>query len=225
MRVLIVEDEVYLAEAVQTVLEREAMAVDVVHDGDSALERLAVNDYDVVVLDRDLPGTHGDDVCSSVVLSTTGPRVLMLTAAGRLRDKVDGFELGADDYLAKPFEFPELIARIRSLARRSREARPPVAVCSDLRFDPFRHEVRRAGRLVTLTRKEFAVLGVLLDADGGVVSAERLLEKAWDENADPFTNSVRVTISNLRRRLGEPWLIQTVTGRGYRITAPGTDAP
>jgi two-component system response regulator VanR len=212
MRVLIAEDEVYLAEAVQSVLEREAMAVDVVHDGDSALERLAVNDYDVVVLDRDLPGTHGDDVCSTLALAPAGPRVLMLTAAGGLRDKVDGFELGADDYLAKPFEFPELIARLRSLARRAGAVRPPVTERGDLRFDPFRHEVFRAGRFVRLTRKEFAVLGVLLDADGGVVSAERLLEKAWDENVDPFTNSVRVTISNLRRRLGEPWLIQTVPG-------------
>jgi two-component system response regulator VanR len=219
VRVLIAEDEVYLAEAVQSVLERHAMAVDVVHDGDAALRAIAVNDYDVVLLDRDLPGTHGDDVCASVTAAGDGPGVLMLTAAGRTRDKVDGFELGADDYLVKPFEFPELIARLRSLARRPRQARPPVTVRGDLRYDPFRREVYRDGRYVKLTRKEFAVLGVLLAADGGVVSAERLLEKAWDENADPFTNSVRVTISNLRRRLGEPWVIHTVPGSGYRIAA------
>lgn len=224
MRVLIADDEAYLAEAVQTVLVRHAMAVDVVHDGDAALEAVAVNDYDVVLLDRDLPGTHGDDVCASVAEAGDGPGILMLTAAGRTRDKVDGLELGADDYLAKPFEFPELIARLRSLARRPRQARPPVTVCGDLRYDPFRREVFRGGRYVKLTRKEFAVLGVLLAADGGVVSAERLLEKAWDENADPFTNSVRVTISNLRRRLGEPWLIQTVSGSGYRIAAGAGEA-
>ncbi|WP_285062209.1 response regulator transcription factor [Frigoribacterium sp. ME-P-080] len=219
MRVLVAEDEVYLAEAVQSVLERHAMAVDVVHDGDAALEAIALNDYDVVLLDRDLPGTHGDDVCAAVAAAGDGPGIVMLTAAGRTRDKVDGFELGADDYLAKPFEFPELIARMRSLARRPRRSRPPVTVRGDLRYDAFRREVYRDGRYVRLTRKEFAVLGVLLEADGGVVSAERLLEKAWDENADPFTNSVRVTISNLRRRLGEPWVIHTVPGSGYRIAA------
>jgi len=219
MRVLVAEDEVYLAEAVQSVLERHAMAVDVVHDGDAALEAIALNDYDVVLLDRDLPGTHGDEVCAVVAAAGDGPGIVMLTAAGRTRDKVDGFELGADDYLAKPFEFPELIARMRSLARRPRRSRPPVTVRGDLRYDAFRREVYRDGRYVKLTRKEFAVLGVLLEADGGVVSAERLLEKAWDENADPFTNSVRVTISNLRRRLGEPWVIHTVPGSGYRIAA------
>lgn len=222
MRILIAEDEAYLADAIRTVLERESMIVDVVLDGDAALESLTMNDYDVVILDRDLPGTHGDDVCASIASSTERPKVLMLTAAGRLRDKVDGFELGADDYVAKPFEFPELIARLRSLARRSVVARAPITVTGDLRFDPFRLEVTRAGNPIKLTRKEFAVLGVLLDADGGVVSAERLLAKAWDENADPFTNSVRVTISNLRRHLGNPWLIHTVPGRGYRITKPQT---
>jgi len=222
VRVLLAEDEVYLAEAVQTTLERASMAVDVVHDGQSALDRLDLNDYDVVVLDRDLPIVHGDDVCASIAASGDGPAVLMLTAAGRLRDTVSGLELGADDYLAKPFEFPELVARLRSLGRRSGTARPPVLTCGELSFDPFRHQVSRAGRHVRLTRKEFAVLGVLLEADGGVVSAEHLLEKAWDENADPFTNSVRVTISNLRRRLGEPWMIHTVPGVGYRVL-PGDD--
>lgn len=224
MRVLVAEDEVYLAEAVQSVLERHAMAVDVVHDGDAALEAIALNDYDVVLLDRDLPGTHGDEVCAVVAAAGDGPGIVMLTAAGRTRDKVDGFELGADDYLVKPFEFPELIARMRSLARRPRRSRPPVTVRGDLRYDAFRREVYRDGRYVKLTRKEFAVLGVLLEADGGVVSAERLLEKAWDENADPFTNSVRVTISNLRRRLGEPWVIHTVPGSGYRIAAEDAEA-
>jgi two-component system response regulator VanR len=229
MRVLVVEDEAFLAEAVQTTLERAAMAVDVAHDGNAALERLAVVDYDVVVLDRDLPGLHGDDVCASIAAAPDGPAVLMLTAAGGLRDRVDGLAMGADDYLVKPVEFPELVARLRSLARRPRRAVPPVVRCGSLRFDPFRHEVERGGRHVRLTRKEFAVLGVLLDADGGVVSAEQLLERAWDENADPFTNAIRVTISNLRQRLGEPWVIHTVPGVGYRVlpdTAPesGADA-
>jgi two-component system response regulator VanR len=217
MRVLVVEDEAFLAEAVQTTLERAAMAVDVAHDGNAALERLAVVDYDVVVLDRDLPGRHGDDVCASIAAAPGGPAVLMLTAAGGLRDRVDGLAMGADDYLVKPVEFPELVARLRSLARRPRRAAPPVLRCGSLRFDPFRHEVERGGRHVRLTRKEFAVLGALLDADGGVVSAEQLLERAWDENADPFTNAIRVTISNLRQRLGEPWMIHTVPGVGYRV--------
>jgi two-component system response regulator VanR len=222
MRVLVVEDEAFLAEAVQTTLERAAMAVDVAGDGDAALERLAVVDYDVVVLDRDLPGVHGDDVCASIAASPDGPAVLMLTAAGRLRDRVEGLQIGADDYLAKPVEFPELVARIRSLARRPRRAAPPVVRCGSLRYDPFRHEVERHGRHVRLTRKEFAVLGTLLDAEGGVVSAEHLLEKAWDENADPFTNAIRVTISHLRQRLGEPGMIHTVPGVGYRLL-PDTD--
>jgi len=221
VRVLVAEDETYLAEAVRTTLERDAMAVDVVHDGASALEHVDVGDYDVVVLDRDLPEVHGDDVCAEIAARGDGPRVLMLTAAGRLRDKVDGFELGADDYLAKPFELPELVARLRALARRPAEGRPPVVHCGDLSWDPFRHEVRRDGQRVRLTRKEFAVLGVLLEARGGVVSAERLLEKAWDEHADPFTNSIRVTISNLRKKLGEPWVVETVPGVGYRVPPEG----
>ena len=224
MRVLVAEDETLLAEAVQTILERESMAVDVVHDGAAALEHVDVGDYDVVVLDRDLPGVHGDDVCAELALRDDAPRVLMLTAAGRLRDKVDGFELGADDYLAKPFEFPELVARLRALERRPSAGRPPVVTCGDLTWDPFRHEVRRGGRPVRVTRKEFAVLGVLLTAGGGVVSAERLLEKAWDEHADPFTNSVRVTISTLRKKLGEPWIVETVPGVGYRVPPEGVVA-
>ena len=221
MRVLVADDEAYLAEAIRTTLRRAAMAVDVVHDGAAALERCDLEDYDVVVLDRDLPGVHGDDVCADLAARGDGPRVLMLTAAGRLRDKVDGFELGADDYLAKPFEFPELVARLRALERRPAEGRQPVVRCGDLEWDPFRHTVRRAGRVVRLTRKEFAVLGVLIDARGGVVSAERLLAKAWDENADPFTNSVRVTISTLRKKLGEPWVVETVPGVGYRVPVEG----
>ncbi|AMM20074.1 two-component system response regulator [Frondihabitans sp. PAMC 28766] len=222
MRVLIAEDEVYLAEAVQTVLSREGMAVDVVHDGAEALERLSYTDYDVVVLDRDLPEVHGDDVCRAIATDGSGTAVLMLTAAGRLDEKVRGFEIGADDYLAKPFEFRELVARLRSLARRPREARPPILEAGDLKLDVFRREVYRDGRYIKLSRKEFAVLEVLLGAEGGVVSAEALLEKAWDENADPFTNSVRVTISTLRRRLGEPGLIATVSGSGYRIAVAGS---
>jgi two-component system response regulator VanR len=226
VRVLVAEDEMYLAEAIQTVLSREGMAVDVVHDGDDALERLAVNDYDALVLDRDLPGTHGDDVCRSVSTDGSGVAVLMLTASGQIAQRVEGLELGADDYLTKPFAFPELIARLRTLARRPREAQPPVLEVADVRLDPFRHEVYRAGHYVRMSRKEFAVLEVLMRAKGGAVSAERLLEKAWDENADPFSNSVRVTVSTLRKRLGEPGLIETLSGVGYRIAdrSPSTAA-
>lgn len=217
MRVLVVEDEQLLADAVATGLRREAMAVDVVYDGAAALERIGVNDYDVVVLDRDLPGTHGDEVCAHIVAEHPGCRVLMLTAARRLGDKVTGFELGADDYLPKPFDFPELVMRLRALERRTGNARPPVLDISGVRLDPFRREVYRSGRLIRLSRKEFAVLDVLMNNAGGVVSAETLLEKAWDANADPFTNTIRVTISTLRKRMGEPWLIHTVTGAGYRF--------
>jgi two-component system response regulator VanR len=219
MRVLIVEDQEYLAEAVQTALRREAIAADVVHDGDSALELTAINDYDVVILDRDIPGTHGDDVCRALAQRESGPRVLMLTAARRLEEKVAGFELGADDYLAKPFEFPELFARLRALHRRTDTAHPPVLEAGTVVLDPFRREVYRNGRFVRLSRKEFAVLEVLMRARGGVISAETLLAKAWDENTDPFTNSPRVTISTLRRKLGQPWLIETVPGVGYAIQA------
>lgn len=217
MRVLIVEDQVILAEAVQTALRREAIAADVVHDGDHALEITELNEYDIVILDRDIPGTHGDDVCRALAVRARSPRILMLTAARRLDDKVSGFELGADDYLAKPFEFPELFARLRALHRRSGTAHPPVLQTGTVVLDPFRREVYRDGRLIRLSRKEFAVLEVLMRAQGGVISAETLLAKAWDENADPFTNSPRVTISSLRRKLGEPWIITTVPGTGYRI--------
>jgi two-component system response regulator VanR len=220
MRALIVEDETYLADAIRTGLRRETIAADVVYDGDTAIEYLSVNDYDVVVLDRDLPGIHGDEVCAWIVEHRPACRVLMLTAARSLSDTVDGFERGADDYLAKPFRFPELVARLRAIERRSGASRPPVMEREGVRLDPFRREVYRNGRLVRLTNKEFAVLDLLMRADGGFVSAETLLEKAWDENADPFTNTVRVTISNLRKRLGDPWLVHTRPGAGYRFGAP-----
>jgi two-component system response regulator VanR len=220
MRTLIVEDEVYLAEAIQAGLCRETIAADIVNDGDTAIEYLGINDYDTVVLDRDLPGTHGDDVCAWIIANRPGCRVLMLTAAGSLTETVEGFELGADDYLAKPFRFPELIARLRALERRAGVAKPPMLESAGVRLDPFRREVYRNGRLIRLAKKEFAVLDVLMRADGGVVSAETLLEKAWNENADPFTNTVRVTMSNLRKRLGDPWVIQTVPAVGYRFGAP-----
>lgn len=217
MRVLVVEDEIYLAEAIQIGLRREAIATDIIHDGLEALERLAVNEYDAVVLDRDIPGMHGDDVCKVIASDYPDVRVLMLTAARRLNDKVDGLSLGADDYLSKPFEFAELVARLRALNRRSSQARPPVYECGDLRLDPFRREVYRNGRFIRLGRKEFAVLELLLIHRGGFVTTETLLEKAWDENADPFTNVVRVTMSTLRKRLGDPNPIETVPGIGYRL--------
>ena len=220
MRALIVEDEIYLADAIRTGLKREGIAADAVYDGNAAIEYLSVNDYDVVVLDRDLPGLHGDDVCSWVAEQRPGCRVLMLTAARSLGDKVEGFELGADDYLAKPFEFPELIARLRALERRAGASHPPALEAHGVRLDPFRREVYRNDRLARLSKKEFVVLELLMRAGGGVVSAETLLEKGWDENADPFTNTVRVTISNLRKRLGDPWLVHTVPGVGYRFGAP-----
>lgn len=220
MRVLVVEDEVYLADAIRTGLRRESLAVDVVHDGEAALESLTVNDYDIVVLDRDIPRIHGDDVCTWISQNRPECRVLMLTAARTLRDTVDGFELGADDYLAKPFQFPELVARLRALERRAGASQPPILEAAGVRLDPFRREVYRNGRLVRLSNKEFAVLDLLMRANGGIVSAETLLEKAWDENADPFTNTVRVTISTLRKRLGDPRLVHTTPGAGYRFGAP-----
>ncbi|GAA1543786.1 response regulator transcription factor [Actinomadura kijaniata] len=219
MRVLVVEDEPYLAEAVQAGLRLEAIAADIAGDGHAALERLAVHDYDVVVLDRDIPGVHGDDVCRWIVGRGLGCRVIMLTAAGDLAAKVAGFEIGADDYLTKPFELPELVVRLRSLARRPAHGAPPVLEHAGIRLDPFRREVYRDGRYVALARKQFAVLEVLVAAGGGVVSAETLLERAWDENADPFTNAVRITISALRARLGDPPVIHTVPGVGYRLEA------
>ena len=225
MRVLIVEDEVYLAEAIRDGLRLEAIAADVVGDGSTALEYLAVNDYDAVVLDRDLPGVHGDDVARQVVAGGLRTRILMLTAASLLDEKVAGFEVGADDYVTKPFEMRELVMRLRAIGRRPAEGAPPVREIAGIRLDPFRREVYRDGRYVALTRKQFSVLEVLMDAGGGVVSAESLLERAWDENADPFTNAVRITISSLRKRLGDPWVIHTVAGVGYRVGAVDAAMP
>jgi DNA-binding response OmpR family regulator len=217
MRVLVVEDEPILADAVAEWLRNEAHAVDVVHDGATALERTDVNDYDVVILDRDIPAIHGDDVCRELVDNGADVRVLMLTAAGEVSDRVEGLRLGADDYLPKPFAFAELSARVLALGRRSRPPSPPVLQRSGIILDQGRHEVFRDGRLVPLSKKEFAVLAELLRADGGAVSAEQLLEKAWDEFADPFTGAVRIAILKLRRKLGNPPIVETVSGVGYRI--------
>ena len=217
MRVLVVEDHKELAEAVAAGLRREGMAVDLSFDGDSALERTCCTDYDVVVLDRDLPGTHGDEVCTALTTAGKNTRILMLTASAAIADRVDGLTLGADDYLPKPFAFAELVARIRALGRRSQPAVPPVLVCGDLRLDPARRVAVRAGQRLVLTTKEMAVLELLMAARGAVVSAEQLLEQAWDEHADPFTATVKVTISRLRAKLGDPPVIQTVDRCGYRI--------
>jgi two-component system response regulator VanR len=222
MRVLIVEDEPLLAEAIRDGLRLEAIAADIAGDGDTALELLSTNVYDIAVLDRDIPGPSGDEIAKRIVASGasgSGPLILMLTAADRLDDKASGFELGADDYVTKPFDLRELVLRLRALNRRRAYNRPPVREIAGLRLDPFRREVYRDGRYVALTRKQFAVLEVLVAAEGGVVSAEELLARAWDENADPFTNAVRITVSALRKRLGEPWIIATVAGVGYRIDA------
>jgi two-component system, OmpR family, response regulator VanR len=216
--VLIVEDEPYMAEAIRDGLRLEAIAADIASDGDTAIGLLSINTYDIAVLDRDIPGPSGDEVARRIVASGSGMPVLMLTAADRLDDKASGFELGADDYLTKPFALRELVLRLRALDRRRAHNRPPVREIADLRLDPFRREVYRNGRYVALTRKQFAVLEVLVAAEGGVVSAEDLLERAWDENTDPFTNAVRITVSALRKRLGEPWAIATVAGTGYCIS-------
>ncbi len=218
MRVLVVEDERILADAIAEWLRDETHAVDTAHDGEAALERIAVNDYDVVILDRDLPLVHGDDVCRELVASESTARVLMLTAAGEIGDRVTGLSLGADDYLAKPFAFVELAARVHALGRRARPAAPPVLRRAGITLDPARREVYRNDRYVPLSNKEFAVLAELLRADGAVVSTERLLEKAWDEHADPFTGVVRLTILKLRRKLGDPPIVETVLGAGYRIS-------
>jgi DNA-binding response OmpR family regulator len=217
MRILIAEDEVVMADAIAEGLRLQSLAVDTVYDGDAALERLAVNDYDVLVLDRDLPLVHGDDVCRAVVASGGEVRVLMLTASGDLTERVHGLGLGADDYLPKPFAFAELVARVRALGRRARPAAPPVLRRAGIRLDTTRREVFRDGHHVGLSRKEFAVLEELLRADGAVVSTEQLLERAWDEHTDPFTNVVRVTVMTLRRKLGPPQVVATVTGVGYQI--------
>src|SRR6187399_2568164 len=222
MRVLLVEDEPYMAEAIRDGLRLEAIAADIAPDGDTALELLSINAYDIAVLDRDIPGPSGDEIARRIVDAGSGMPIIMLTAADRLDNKTTGFELGADDYLTKPFELQELVLRLRALDRRRAHNRPPVRELAGLRLDPFRREVFRDGRYVALTRKQFAVLEVLVGAEGGVVSAEELLERAWDENADPFTNAIRITVSALRKRLGEPQLIVTVPGAGYRIdTGPG----
>jgi len=217
MRILIVEDHAELAETVATGLRREGMAVDLALDGDQGLERATVHDYDVIVLDRDLPRVHGDQVCRELVARGVRARVLMLTAASSVEELVGGLSLGADDYLAKPFAFAELTARIRALARRTQPATPPVLTHGDLTLDPAARIARRAGRRLDLSPKELAVLELLLEAQGTPVSTERLLEWAWDEAADPFTNTVKVTVSRLRRKLGEPTIIETVPHAGYRI--------
>jgi len=217
MRILVVEDERLLADAVAEGLRHETHAVDVVYDGGAALERVTVNDYDVVVLDRDLPVVHGDEVCRRLAAEGSEARVIMLTAAAEVDDRVDGLALGADDYLPKPFVLRELVARVSALGRRARPAAPPVLRRAGISLDPHRREVFRDGRYVPLSRKEFAVLAELLRADGTAVSAEHLLEKAWDENADPFTHAVRMTILKLRRKLGDPPVLLTDPGVGYRI--------
>ncbi|WP_405801138.1 response regulator transcription factor [Streptomyces sp. NBC_01506] len=217
MRVLIVEDHRELAETVGAGLRQDGMAVDLAHDGPQALDMTAVYEYDVVVLDRDLPGLHGDDVCRALVARGARSRVLMLTASATIEDRVDGLGIGADDYLPKPFAFAELIARVRALARRAQPAVPPVLTHGDLSLDSTRRIARRGGRRLELSPKELAVLELLLAAQGGVVSAEQLLERAWDQAADPFTNTVKVTVSRLRRKLGEPPVIETVPHAGYRI--------
>ncbi|MDN3352641.1 response regulator transcription factor [Actinomadura sp. DC4] len=217
MRVLVAEDERALAELIAEGLRRHAMAVDVAYDGAAALERVAVNDYDVLVLDRDLPEVHGDDVCRALAESGADVRILMLTASGAVHERVQGLDLGADDYLPKPFEYAELLARVRALGRRSRPPLPPVLRRSGVVVDAPRRQAFRDGRYLPLSRKEYAVLEVLMRAQGSIVSTEELLERAWDENTDPFTTVVKVTVSKLRGKLGDPPVIMTVPGSGYRL--------
>jgi two-component system, OmpR family, response regulator VanR len=218
MRVLVAEDEQRVAEAVARGLRREGAAVDIALDGTTALAKARAFDYDVVVLDRNLPETHGDLVCRAVNAELPETRVLMLTAYGEIDDLVEGLAMGADDYLAKPFAFDELVARVRALARRAQTGRPAVLERSGLHLDPARHEVRRGGEPIELSPKEFAVLEALMQAEGDVVSPRRLLDRAWDENIDTLSNTVRMTVMTLRRKLGEPVLIETVRGVGYRIS-------
>ncbi len=217
MRVLVVEDFEVLARAIGTGLRREGMAVDVVLDGSDALEHLAATGYDVVVLDRDLPLVHGDDVCRQLVAEHPESRILMLTAASTVRDRVDGLGLGADDYLPKPFDFAELVARIRALGRRSAVALPPILGFDDITLDPNNRVASRGGRRLQLSPKEFALLECLLASGGRVVSTEELLERVWDEATDPFTTTVKTTIRRLRAKLGDPPVIETVREGGYRI--------
>jgi DNA-binding response OmpR family regulator len=217
MRVLVIEDDAELAEAIGVGLRREQLAVDIAHDGPAGLDLALVNGHDVIVLDRDLPGLHGDDVCTELVTAGGHSRVLMLTAAATIEDRVDGLGLGADDYLPKPFAFAELVARVRALLRRAQPAMPPVLARGDITLDPGRRAASRDGRVLDLGPKEFGVLELLLAAQGRVVSAEELLQRVWDEMADPFTTAVKVTISRLRRKLGEPPVIDTIAQAGYRI--------
>ena len=206
-----------LADAIARGLRRQGIAVDLATDGESALAKARIVRYDVLVLDRDLPRLHGDEVCRTVRDERPEAGILMLTAAGTLEDMVDGLSLGADDYLPKPFRFAELVARIHALARRAAPSRPPVLLHADIELDPARRRITRGGDEVTLARKEFAVLETLMSAEGATVSAEQLLERVWDEHADPFTNVVRMTIMTLRRKLGDPPVVQTVIGVGYRM--------
>jgi DNA-binding response OmpR family regulator len=217
MRVLLAEDESRVADAVARGLRREGLAVDVAPDGAQALYKARVTPYDVVVLDRDLPEVHGDDVCRTLNSEQPDTKVLMLTAARTPEDVVGGLSLGADDYLAKPFHFPELVARIRALARRNGNVRPAVLQRGDVELDPARRTATRGGRDLRLSPKELGVLEALLEADGAALSAEELLERVWDENADPFTNTVRMTVMTLRRKLGDPPFVVTVPGAGYRV--------
>ncbi|MFK3982192.1 response regulator transcription factor [Micromonospora sp. NPDC050397] len=217
MRVLVVEDQPDIADSVARVLRREGMAVDVAYDGGSALERTSVTAYDVVVLDRDIPVVHGDDVCRSLVDGGSLSRVLMLTAAGTVAERVEGLGLGADDYLSKPFALAELVARVRAVSRRAQPATPLVLVQGDLRLDPAQRTATRAGARLPLSPKEFAVLEYLMGSGGRVVSAEELLDKVWDEAADPFTTTVKTTVNRLRAKLGDPPVIETVARAGYRI--------
>ncbi|HLL67634.1 MAG TPA: response regulator transcription factor [Micromonosporaceae bacterium] len=217
MRVLVVEDERNLCDAIARGLRRYGMAVDVAYDGAEGHEMAMVTRYDVVVLDRDLPSVHGDDICADLVASGALTRVLMLTASGSVAERVEGLQMGADDYLSKPFAFDELVARVQALGRRATPASPPVLQAADLALDPARRVATRAGEPLDLTRKEFGLLEELLKARGAVVSSEELLERVWDANADPFTTTVRVTMMTLRRKLGDPPLIETVVGVGYRF--------
>jgi DNA-binding response OmpR family regulator len=219
MRVLVIEDDGELADAIAAGLRQEQMAVDVAYDGAGGLERALFTDYDVIVLDRDLPGRHGDEVCAELVAAGCRSRVLMLTASATVEDRVDGLSLGADDYLPKPFAFAEFVARLRALMRRNQPALAPVLSAGDVQMDPARRAATRAGRPLDLGPKEFGVLELLLAAQGRVVSAEELLERVWDEMADPFTSAVKVTVSRLRRKLGEPPVIETMPQAGYRIRA------
>ena len=217
MRVLVVEDDTVLAELIADGLREQDLVVDVVHDGASAVDRASQIRPDVVVLDRDLPILHGDDVCRALIRAGSPARVLMLTASGSVDSRVEGLTLGADDYLTKPFAFAELVARVTALTRRTPLRRPTLIHRGELSMDVGRHEVRRGDRAVQLTRKEFGVLEELMSAQGELVTAEQLLDRVWDEHADPFTTAVRTTLKNLRQKLGEPDLITTVVGRGYRL--------